>query len=453
MDSSQASILNLELTSLNELNTTGSEQCPNASEIAMQSKTSLAPLRILMVIPGLPMGGAETFFVRLAKGLNRENQVSIYILSPWAADQHLMAELSGMHMTFAPFSRPAFCRYFYKLSQILNRILPKINLVDLVRTWSLRRLHRRYSFSVINPHLLAAERQVCLAFDKYPVPIVGSDHGDYRWVLGDQNFSHFMPVFHRSDALICPSESNLTISRKYLRPTEFNHHKIYYGYEFQDLPIERRGDNKPEFVFGMLSRGIPEKGWEEVLAAFIELHKQVTGPIRLVFVGEGEFLQSLQKNVPDDLKDQIEFAGYQSDPRAFISRFMVGLLPTYYKAESLPNVVIEYLAQGKPVIATDTGGIREMLEIGDQIAGIIVGKNSRGRADVAQLCAAMKRMINDAPFREKVTALALKARERFSMHNCLDSYCRTFRDQQSEKERNFNTNGQRVKGSKKKLKL
>lgn len=396
------------------------------------------PLKILMVIPGLPMGGAETFFVRLAKGLSRDNEVVIHILNLDGADPFLLAELSGLDVTFAPFSNPSIYKYLYKLSLMVNRVLPKFNLVDSVRSWSLRRLHRRHSFSVINPHLLTAERQVCLAFDTTPVPIVGTDHGDYRWVINEENRSHYEPVFSRSDALICLSISNLTVAQRYARPTGFRYLKIYNGYEFQEPSIEPRtgsvtSQGTQEIVFGLVSRGIPEKGWSEALAAFIELRKQVAVPIRLVFVGDGEHLKSLQEAVPDELKDHVEFAGYQSDPRPFVSRFTVGLLPTYFKAESLPTVIIEYLAQGKPVIATDTGGIREMLELEGQKAGIIVSKDSQGRADVVQLCEAMKRMIFDVPFRERAAALAWRARERFSMQTCVDSYCVSFRDLQASK--------------------
>jgi L-malate glycosyltransferase len=386
-------------------------------------------MRILMVIPGLPMGGAETFFVRLAKGLARTDQVFVHILSPYGVDPFLISELSGLPITFGPFSNAVVCQYFYKLWYRLDRLLPRLRLGDLMHSWSLRMLHRRHSFAVINPHLLLAERHACLAFAADPVPVIGSDHGDYRWVINEENLLYFEPVFHRSDALIHPSESNLVVRQQYFQSSGFTPYKIYYGYEFQDLPpgaLSTAQNGNKEFVFGMVSRGIAEKGWSEALAAFVELSKQVAVPIRLVFVGEGDHLRSLKEAVPGALKDRVEFAGYQSDPRPFITRFTVGLLPTYFKAESLPNVIIEYLAQGKPVIATDTGGIREMVEFAGESAGIIVGKDSLGRADVQQLCAAMKQMICDLPIRERAAAHALRARERFSMQNCVDAYLKAF---------------------------
>ncbi len=388
------------------------------------------PFKVLMVISDMAMGGGETFFVRLVKGLSSKTQVFIHVISPYNADPFLLAELRDFHVTFGPFSSPAVCRFVYKWMYRLKRILPGNNLVDFVSSWSLRRLHRRHSFSVINAHLLSAERQVCRAFETDPVPIIVTDHGDY-WIINEENRSYYEPVFRRSNALIYLSESNLTRAQRFKRPPGFRYFKIYNGYPINDLPVEQRDvpskpSGKEEFVFGMISRGIPEKGWAEALEAFIKLRKQVAVPIRLLFVGESEHISSLQKSVPAELKDQIEFAGYQSDPRPFIARFTAGLLPTYYKGESLPTVIVEYLAQGKPVIATDTGGIREMLTLGGQLAGIIIGKDSEGRADVEQLCGAMKRMIDDVTFRERVTALALRVRKRFSMQTCVDSYFDTF---------------------------
>jgi glycosyltransferase involved in cell wall biosynthesis len=80
----------------------------------------------------------------------------------------------------------------------------------------------------------------------------------------------------------------------------------------------------------------------------------------------------------------------------------VFVLPTY--ADAVPNVVVEAMAAGLPVVATDVGAVREM--VGD--AGVVVP-----RGDVDALAAALGGLHRDPARR---ASLGAKARERVSRH-------------------------------------
>jgi glycosyltransferase involved in cell wall biosynthesis len=175
------------------------------------------------------------------------------------------------------------------------------------------------------------------------------------------------------------------------------------------------------FTFGLLARGVAEKGWGEALAAFRALRAQVKMPVRLLFIGEGPEIQRLRDEVKSD--EGVEIAGYQADTSEWIAKCDVGLLPSYFTAESLPNAIIEFQAQGRPVIATSVGGIPEMLES----SGITVALDAAtGHADVRALSAAMQRMVEDAPFRQSCAEGARAAFGRYSPERCCAAYTRFF---------------------------
>jgi glycosyltransferase involved in cell wall biosynthesis len=167
-------------------------------------------------------------------------------------------------------------------------------------------------------------------------------------------------------------------------------------------------------TFGMVARGVADKGWRELIAAARLVHARADKPIRLVLVGDGPCIQELRREVNEPW---ILFAGQQNDPERWVRCFDVGMLPTCLPEESLPNSIIEYLACGKPVIATDIGGIPEMIGR----AGRLVPLGPDARADVAALTLAMQSMLDPAQ-RFAFSAAALTAFSDFSMERCVSAY-------------------------------
>jgi glycosyltransferase involved in cell wall biosynthesis len=148
---------------------------------------------------------------------------------------------------------------------------------------------------------------------------------------------------------------------------------------------------------------------------------------RLLFVGDGPEIRRLRTEVSVD--ESVEFTGYQPDISASMARCDLGLLPSYFTAESLPNVIIEFQAQGKPVIATQVGGIPEMLVHDGQPCGIIIPISpSTGRADVAALASAMRRMMEDSDLCNRAAVSARAAFARYSPERCSMAYTRFFEE-------------------------
>jgi glycosyltransferase involved in cell wall biosynthesis len=368
-------------------------------------------MRILMAIHGLPMGGAEKFFTNLACALHERHEVTCCIPALRCGDAAMRRRLGDVRVEEVCWFTPLSYRIFYKVTLMLQRRFPRFDPGMALHTRNLRRLHARHRFDIVNAHLMPAARQVCTAFQHDNLPIVKSDHGDT--VPGDPADD---VIFRRLDALICPAEANAQRAKSLpLRP-DCRVSTIPYGYCASPTSTSAL----PPFdgiTFGMVARGVEEKGWREALAAARVVRTRSARPIRLVFVGGGPCLDGLAGSLTAQERSWILFAGKQDEPERFVQGFDVGLLPTFLPGESLPNSIIECLAAGKPVIATNVGGIPEML----RHSGVLIPLGGDGRADVGALADAMLRLTDDEP-RHARAAGTHSDFARHDMNRCVASY-------------------------------
>jgi glycosyltransferase involved in cell wall biosynthesis len=113
-----------------------------------------------------------------------------------------------------------------------------------------------------------------------------------------------------------------------------------------------------------------QKDYPTLLAAFAQARRQ--RPLRLIAIGEvtddttkAAFrLAKLRARAADlGIADDVDFVGYRANPFAWMARADVFLLTSRF--EGLPNVVIEALACGCTIVATDApGGTAEILDHG-----------------------------------------------------------------------------------------
>ena len=105
-----------------------------------------------------------------------------------------------------------------------------------------------------------------------------------------------------------------------------------------------------------------EKDFVTLLRAFVHVRKMVDA--RLVILGEGRQRQMLERLITElNLKGYVDLPGFVENPYAYMRRAAVFVLSSRH--EGLSNVLIEALACGTPVVATDCpSGPREILEDG-----------------------------------------------------------------------------------------
>jgi len=146
---------------------------------------------------------------------------------------------------------------------------------------------------------------------------------------------------------------------------------IYNGIDISRYPLRsRRGGRRDGFLFGSVGRLTPTKGYDLLLAAFAALSIK---DARLVIAGEGPMRERLEGEARRlGLAGRVTFAGFKEDVRSFLMDLDFFVLPS--RAEGLSLALLEAMATGVPVIATETGGIPEVLH--DPAVGCLVPEGS-----------------------------------------------------------------------------
>lgn len=120
--------------------------------------------------------------------------------------------------------------------------------------------------------------------------------------------------------------------------------------------------NIPEdaYVVGTIAELTNNKGLEYGIRAFASL-KQRGFADYYVILGDGELKDSLVHLARElQVADSVRFAGFVPDARSYLAAFDVFLLPSL--KEGLPYALLEASIAGRPIVASDVGGIPEILE-------------------------------------------------------------------------------------------
>ncbi len=114
------------------------------------------------------------------------------------------------------------------------------------------------------------------------------------------------------------------------------------------------------FIIGYIGQLIPRKGLDVLLDAVSRLSFENW---RLAIIGEGES-RALLENQAKDLKisDKVCFFGFREDRIAFLRGFDVFVLPS--RLEGIPRCIMEAMAAGIAVIASDIPGCRDLVTHG-----------------------------------------------------------------------------------------
>jgi len=120
------------------------------------------------------------------------------------------------------------------------------------------------------------------------------------------------------------------------------------------------------------SRATESKGIQDLLSAFDALPAVAPGdpPIHLLYLGDGEYLDTLEEmrnGMSSALR--IHLPGYVPDASAILGAADIAVVPSRW-AEAFGLAALEPLAWGVPVIATNTGGLPEVVR--DGVDGILV---------------------------------------------------------------------------------
>jgi glycosyltransferase involved in cell wall biosynthesis len=131
---------------------------------------------------------------------------------------------------------------------------------------------------------------------------------------------------------------------------------------------QRFGLPEGAVIVGSIGRLSPEKGQFDLLEAARRI-----GPVRphvyFVFTGDGPDEAGLRARAAEyGLADRVLFTGKMKDARPVFRDLDILALTSH--TEGFPNVVLEALCMETPVLATDVGGTREIIE--DEVTGVLI---------------------------------------------------------------------------------
>jgi glycosyltransferase involved in cell wall biosynthesis len=167
-----------------------------------------------------------------------------------------------------------------------------------------------------------------------------------------------------------------------------------------------------------LGRMVYKKGFRHAIEAMTRLADRAA---TLVLVGDGDARDDLIEQArAAGVGDRVRFPGgaARGETPAWFAAADIVLLPSVHdqagNVDGLPNVLLEALASGSPVVATDLAGVRLVMTDGRE--GLIVPEG-----DSAALATAIDRLLGDPPLRARLGAAARRrAVEDLSWERCVD---------------------------------
>jgi glycosyltransferase involved in cell wall biosynthesis len=204
--------------------------------------------------------------------------------------------------------------------------------------------------------------------------------------------------------------------------------RIYNGvdlsrYDHQEpcctLP-EEYGMEPGSQIVGVVARLEPEKGHPTLLEAWPAVLRRVPDAYLLI-VGEGSRREALEMQARDlRIAHRVVFTGRRDDVPAVTAALDVAVLPSYREAQGLS--ILEALALSRPVVASNVGGIPEMIT--DGVNGLLVPPH-----DADALAAAIVRLLMDHPYADTLGRAGHDmVHDRFCIDVMVDAIQRIYED-------------------------
>ena len=245
-------------------------------------------------------------------------------------------------------------------------------------------------------------------------------HGMYE-MIATARLGGLLPLLRRRiDGFVYTAQKNLAAF-----PAGFRGEKDFFRIDnaLPEKPISpvSRDELKispHDFVVCLVSRAIPEKGWEEAIRAVKWANERSGRKVHLLLIGEGPEFDRLR---PGHRSEQVQFLGFRPNIRDYFAASDLGFLPSRFQGESAPLVLIDCLRSGRPVLASNIGEIRHMLDAGEGIAGELFDLKD-WEFDVTVVGQIILSLANDRRHYEELQSRVPAAAAKFDVATMLQKY-------------------------------
>ncbi len=333
-------------------------------------------MRICHVITKPELGGAQLSTLNLISSLPKDKyQVSIVTSSAGLLKQKFKS-LENVTAHFSPF-----------LTRPVN---PIVDILALIHIFFIYRCNR---FKIIHTHSSKAGiigRWAALLYNKTRCwwrvkgegcillyTVHGWSFNDYQALL----VKRFYIFLERITALfttkiICVSKKDIETGLKYKIAPAGKFALVKYGiplYQFRNSNCNKAdkkrelGINNNDPVIGMISCLKPQKSPLDYVKACADVYNKIPN-INFLLIGDGVLKKRCKSELSKcSLNGRFIFTGWRRDVSDILDIIDIVVLTS--KWEGTPIVIIEALSKGKPVVATDAGGGRELIK--DGVTGYI----------------------------------------------------------------------------------
>lgn len=240
----------------------------------------------------------------------------------------------------------------------------------------------RHRVEIIHVHCVSSNAYYALkAKRKLNLPLVLTLHGeltmDASGLFQRSKFAQELmnQILHDADAITACSAQTLQDAQAFLgKPLGERGRVIYNGIKLSDFCDVTSFVNERPYIFG-IGRFVKQKGFDLLLHAFAEVVQDDRFCHDLFLAGDGEERENLERLAKElHLERRVRFVG-KTDRKQTIGLFTgcsFFVLPS--RQEPLGIVNMEAMAAGKAVLATNVGGVSEIVKSDE--TGLIVAGNS-----------------------------------------------------------------------------
>jgi len=363
-------------------------------------------MKILLLGTHLDIGGVGVYTVNLARYLRKEG-VDATVASAGGDYENVLAENRIPHIKLLIRTKAEFGIKIWKTLPVLTTLI------------------RDNGFGILHAQTRVTQVLAQLAGKVAHVPFVSTCHGFFQYrrlsrklfpcwgekviAISDSVRRHLLEDFHLQPDSVVRVYNGIELER-YLSTSPVKDHDLM---ESIGLP----GDAT---VVGAIGRLSPVKGFRYLISAFKEVASR-DAKARLLIVGEGPEKEILQKQIlTSGVANRILLIAGDAPLEKYLSLVDIYCVPSVN--EGLGLSLMEAMAAGRACIASDVGGISELII--NETNGILVPPE-----DSKALAAAILRLAADVRFGQQLAKNARrKAADNFSIIDSVAKTVKVYKD-------------------------
>lgn len=341
-------------------------------------------MKLLHIISSLEIGGAQRLLSDLLP-IQKQQGLDVELLVNVRVENDFTAKIQEVGVKIMSLEEPNL----YRFSNIFR----------------LRKIIKGYD--VVHVHLFPSVYWVALASIGLKVKLVYTEHSTSN---RRREKNYFRPiekfVYHQYDKIISISQQTQEALQQWLQSSDDRFVVVNNGVDTKRFSSIRCTVIPKSLI--MVSRFVSAKDQETLIRAVKYLDMDVV----LRLVGDGENMDYCKQVAKEEgVSDRVEFLGSRSDVSELIAESYIGVQSSNWEGFGL--TAVELMAAGKPVIASDVEGLKQVVDG----AGIVFS-----RGNVSELSEKIAQLLMDKEYYEAVASACKQRAMRYDISVMASEY-------------------------------